>query len=438
MRNNNLIIFVILFSKLTFGLKNWLRITVFFDYKTPILLSWCFIFFSGIINAQINLIQNPSFEDTIQCPNFYKQINYAIAWDTLKAGGGGTPELFSNCSNFQNISVPINIVGFQYPHSGNNYSGLGLFAESSNPNREYIQNKLSKKLQINTSYCISIYVSLANISTTAIDQIGIYLDAGNINTPYFGISTLTPQIQSPIGVFLTDTSGWQNIRGLYSSNGTEEYLTIGNFKTNAQTNTITVSNGFSESYYLIDDVSVIEANSKANAGQDTLICIGDSVFIGRQQEVGLQCDWYNNSAHISNGTGIWVKPNTDQQYIVKQDVCGILSYDTIQVSIKDIDCNAQIKNTEIPNTFTPNGDNINDVWQFSFSKGTTLNEFEIYNRWGNIIHQKTDNSFQTTVLWDGRTTSGEPCNDGVYFYVLKYIDAKGNNQITKGSINLFR
>ncbi|MES2130800.1 MAG: hypothetical protein V4506_00540 [Bacteroidota bacterium] len=34
----------------------------------------------------------------------------------------------------------------------------------------------------------------------------------------------------------------------------------------------------------------------------------------------------------------------------------------------------------------------------------------------------------TFIEWDGRTTAGEACSSGVYFYVLRYTDAKGDNQ----------
>ena len=91
---------------------------------------------------------------------------------------------------------------------------------------------------------------------------------------------------------------------------------------------------------------------------------GDSIFIGRQPEVGLECQWFNNTVSIAQGAGIWVKPNTNQQYIIKQDVCGILSYDTIQVNVKNINC-SPILNSDVANTFTPNGDGVNDVWNFS-------------------------------------------------------------------------
>lgn len=66
----------------------------------------------------------------------------------------------------------------------------------------------------------------------------------------------------------------------------------------------------------------------------------------------------------------------------------------------------------IPNVFTPNADRINDV--FSFETCDKITSTLIYNRWGNKV-------FETNTAkhyWDGRTTSGEQCVNGTYFYII--------------------
>ncbi len=69
----------------------------------------------------------------------------------------------------------------------------------------------------------------------------------------------------------------------------------------------------------------------------------------------------------------------------------------------------------IPNVITPNGDGINDFLVLSepfFKKY----QIQIFNRWGNLVYAIDD---QTGIaLWDGATTTGKPCTDGVYFYRL--------------------
>lgn len=81
----------------------------------------------------------------------------------------------------------------------------------------------------------------------------------------------------------------------------------------------------------------------------------------------------------------------------------------------------------LPNIFTPNKDGINDVLKFEtcdFIINTT-----IYNRWGVKVFE-TDS---INHYWDGRTTSGEPCNAGTYYYIIQT-----DTEIHKGFVQLIR
>jgi len=75
----------------------------------------------------------------------------------------------------------------------------------------------------------------------------------------------------------------------------------------------------------------------------------------------------------------------------------------------------------IPNTFTPNGDGINDVWGIEGSgyrdDGYIL---RIYNRWGDAVFE----AFDDKTKWVGDTNLGEYyfVPDGVYNYSLEVVD----------------
>jgi hypothetical protein len=67
----------------------------------------------------------------------------------------------------------------------------------------------------------------------------------------------------------------------------------------------------------------------------------------------------------------------------------------------------------IPNVITPNGDGVNDVLSLSEQFFKTY-QVQIFNRWGHMVYMIKD---QTGIaLWDGDTSEGVPCTDGVYFY----------------------
>ncbi len=91
----------------------------------------------------------------------------------------------------------------------------------------------------------------------------------------------------------------------------------------------------------------------------------------------------------------------------------------------------------IPNVFTPNGDNSNDVWQFTLGLGNNLKSLHIYNRWGLEV-KSSQIQTQSFIKWDGYTTSGEPCTAGVYFYTLEYSNVLGEQKKLNGYITLIK
>lgn len=67
----------------------------------------------------------------------------------------------------------------------------------------------------------------------------------------------------------------------------------------------------------------------------------------------------------------------------------------------------------IPNVFTPNGDGTNDEFYIPNS-GMKEYQIQIYDRWGVLVFE----SDAPAIHWDGRSTSGQPCTDGTYYFVL--------------------
>jgi len=86
-----------------------------------------------------------------------------------------------------------------------------------------------------------------------------------------------------------------------------------------------------------------------------------------------------------------------------------------------------------PNTFTPNEDQTNDVFEILLS-GAQADEGFILNRWGGIIK-----TFSIPDLkWDGITNQGLKANDGVYTWILFYTPTNGNRQSAQGFVTILR
>jgi gliding motility-associated-like protein len=82
----------------------------------------------------------------------------------------------------------------------------------------------------------------------------------------------------------------------------------------------------------------------------------------------------------------------------------------------------------IVNTFSPNGDNINDTWVIKNIELYPDNELTVVNRWGNeVYHVK---GYQSN--WDGSNLS-----NGTYFYYLK-VNMCGQENSYKGYVTIVR
>jgi len=214
------------------------------------------LFNSLILNlsAQVNLVPNYSFEDTLQCPFFSAQINFAPPWyDPTSASS----DYFNNC-NSGNLGVPTNIVGFQFARTGKAYAGIYTYIQTFSY-RDYIQVSLISSLLSGKKYNVEFYVSLADTMGIATNNIGLYFSDIPITASAGSVLNVPPQVANDIvNVKLTDKNGWTKISGSYIANGTEQYITIGNFLNDMSVDTVHVIGvSYPFSYYYIDDVSVV-------------------------------------------------------------------------------------------------------------------------------------------------------------------------------------
>ena len=90
-----------------------------------------------------------------------------------------------------------------------------------------------------------------------------------------------------------------------------------------------------------------------------------------------------------------------------------------------------------PNVITPNKDGINDSLDIeAYFKTCDDYTFTIFNRWGNLVFEKDQNS---PVSFDGTSKSGAELPAGVYFYKLVYTNGGDLTQGSKsGYIHIIR
>ena len=89
---------------------------------------------------------------------------------------------------------------------------------------------------------------------------------------------------------------------------------------------------------------------------------------------------------------------------------GCNNSDTITIKVT----NSGQSDFELPNAFTPNGNSVNQCFGIQKWSNATVQEFAIYNRWG----QRVFNTKDPTKCWDG-TVNGQQQVAGAYVYVIK-------------------
>jgi len=71
---------------------------------------------------------------------------------------------------------------------------------------------------------------------------------------------------------------------------------------------------------------------------------------------------------------------------------------------------------EMPDAFTPNGDNLNEKF-YPVINGGTVTEFRIYDRWGKLVHDNPNEG------WDG-TFKDKLQQNEIYNYFIKVSNSK--------------
>lgn len=166
-----------------------------------------------------------------------------------------------------------------------------------------------------------------------------------------------------------------------------------------------------------------------------------------------------NVLETGAGNKVALDPNTGTLLMVKRpsyygrDSVTYLIYNTEHTHRYDIATvyyfigNADVdeeNNLLIPNAFSPNGDEINDLFVISGSYGegeesVSESKLEIFNRWGTVIYRSKGNKYGSDEnWWDGTSNAaamvslGDKLPSGTYFYVYSItINDRELGTITK-------
>jgi len=387
------------------------------------------------VRCQTNLVANPSFEILTSCPP-PGRLEVCVPWinPTTSISTAYLSGVFNKCSSSGCCGVPSNIygTGYQFARTGNGYAS-GFFLQALGGNiRNYSQVPLIDSLKSGHCYYVEFYVNLVNRSAYACNNLGLYISK---TAPTFNpgqIIAVNPQIINYGNKIIRDTLNWIKVSGVYVAQGGEQYITIGNFKTDAQTDTLITHNPLSANcaQYNIDDVSVIPLDSmplKADAGRDTTIHIGDSAFIGSYTNGIDTVKWQvinTNGTIDSIRPGFWVHPLVNTCYVLTQTVNGYTSSDTVCVSVQTVPLKMinykllMINDRQVENRWTT-ANEIN-VSHFYVQRSTNGRAFV-------IIHKEQANN----QALNNYSFIDETPNEGVNYYKIVSVDKDGKTSFSE-------
>jgi len=181
--------------------------------------------------------------------------------------------------------------------------------------------------------------------------------------------------------------------------------------------------------YQFVTINCTENAYTALAWTDTSIMAGDSLQFNAYD--GTAYTWtpatYLSDPNIANPVGYFPVPGVFTYMMHADNNLGCNGDATVKVYVLD---HAEFN---VPNAFTPNGDNKNDVLTPIPMKNCTLKEFKIFNRKGNLV-------FSTNTQgdgWDG-TYHGKPQDTDTFYWELLYLDNNSVSRKMKGSTILIR
>lgn len=164
-----------------------------------------------------------------------------------------------------------------------------------------------------------------------------------------------------------------------------------------------------------------------DAGPDLTVDEGGSIQLQATSEVD-DVSWSPaggmNNPNLINPV---VQPQETTTYFLTGDNGTCTITDEMVVTLR-----AQL---EIANTFSPNGDGINDSWEIVGIDKYPNADVRIFTRWGQLVFQST--GYTQSKRWDGTSKSGKALAPSAYFYV---IDLRSDDfeEPIKGTVTLVK
>ena len=415
----------------------------------------------------------------------------------MKSGWpNGSPDYYHiNGTGYAKIPVNGNM-GEIYAYKGDAIAAIMVWSRAEVNFREYLSVPLSRPLQVGRKYKFTVQVSNGRKDNGqhggyGIDSLGmVFSEEALVQNQ---AEVVSPQHVIYIDQVLYNED-WTLLEIEFEADRPARFLTIGNFKDDDHTNWYGFSSYGNEAYYFLDDLNLslieedyyIEGKNRICQNEEVqliaygltnvrwvdslqstkVLTFGDTlVHSPRVSTTYLAIGTYNTARHrvevdevpdlnlgtdtvicegdfiiLSlpdvSGTIKWSDGDTARRKIIDaigmysvrmENSCGVFT-DSISVETEQCVCKLYV-----PNSFTPNADNLNDGFRTVSNCEVTSFNMSIYSRWGELIFETNDPSQS----WDGSHRIKEQSTDS-FVYKVSYGFRDGSEQTVRGMIRLVR
>ncbi|MCB9198205.1 MAG: gliding motility-associated C-terminal domain-containing protein, partial [Flavobacteriales bacterium] len=400
----------------------------------------------GTGNAQFDLTALESgINGTGPTYNWYSDVSLSntIATPSTYSAGSSTVYLevtdINSCSN--NISVDLTVNALPTANTGSITlcdDGTGQATFDLTSLESSVNGGTANSVSWFNDQALTSSVSTPSSLTTA--STSVYAEVTDATTSCVNSIDVTLTVTSlPTEPILSNDATYCDGSAMIDLTATGNGGTLTWFDDAAMTNVVGTGNSFSPinnlgstTYYVTEDLGgcisnsssvTVTINSNPIADFSATPTSGSPELLVNYTDnstgAGLIYNWEfgdNNTSAIQNPSNTFTTAGSYTTVLTVTDLNGCTDSTSIIITV-DGEPSVLI----IPNIFSPNGDESNDVFNIS---GTNIISISgtIMNRWGQVVFE-----FDTLEAgWDGRTVSGLEASEGTYYYL---INAEGGDGV---------
>ncbi len=163
-----------------------------------------------------------------------------------------------------------------------------------------------------------------------------------------------------------------------------------------------------------------------DAGTDETISPGSSINLSGSTTAGIFVWTPAQTLSDPNSLSPSATPTSTTTYTLSATQFGCTINDQVTITLES--------DLFIPTTFSPNNDNINEIWLIEGMEDYPNASVKVFSRWGQEIFEST--GYSLIKAWNGTSKRGQVLASGVYYYVIELKDSE--EQILKGSVTVIR